>query len=153
MANLLPVTTAPRPPAEASPADGRARFVVPLATTLAVLVAVNVIRAFAPSRADLIVGPVAAAALLLLAHREGLSWADLGSAGDSGAGALIALARSSRWPPSTPSRPPCRSPATRSSTAATSSTSADALFTAFVLIRSAPCWSRRSPSGACCRGW
>jgi|RhiMethySRZTD1v2_1073278.scaffolds.fasta_scaffold38013_1 CAAX protease family protein len=92
MANLLPVTTAPRPPAEASPADGRARFVVPLATTLAVLVAVNVIRAFAPSRADLIVGPVAAAVLLVLAHREGLSWADLGlGRGTRLRGALIAL--------------------------------------------------------------
>jgi len=108
MANLLPVTTEPRTPGDASPADvspadvspadvspaaGRGRFVAALATALAVLVAVNVIREFGPSRVDLIVGPVAAAALLLLAHLEGLSWADLGlGRGTRVRGALIALA-------------------------------------------------------------
>jgi membrane protease YdiL (CAAX protease family) len=60
---------------------------------VALLVAVNVIRAFGPAGAGLVVGPAAAAAFLLLARRAGLSWADLGLSRRTWArGAVIGLA-------------------------------------------------------------
>jgi membrane protease YdiL (CAAX protease family) len=70
-----------------------ARFAAALGIVLALLVTVNVVREFGPSGAGLVVGPVVAAALLLLGRGFGLSWADLGLARRTWArGALIALA-------------------------------------------------------------
>jgi membrane protease YdiL (CAAX protease family) len=98
------VPTALRPPAYLSPvasfrvrsrhfARRHGRFAAALGIVLALLAAVNVIREFGPSGAGLVVGPVAAAAFLLLARGFGLSWADLGLARRTWRrGTLVALA-------------------------------------------------------------
>lgn len=54
------------------------RFSAIMAAILVLLVAVNVGRMYGPAGTGLVVGPVAAAALLAFARRCGLSWSDLG---------------------------------------------------------------------------
>lgn len=59
-------------------ADRHRRFTATLALLLSLLVAANVARIFGPAGTGLVLGPVAAIGLLLLARRWGLSWDDLG---------------------------------------------------------------------------
>lgn len=54
------------------------RFTGAFAAVLGVLVSVNVLREYGTAGAGLIVGPVVAVLLLVLARRSGLTWADLG---------------------------------------------------------------------------
>ena len=56
---------------------------VALACTLLVMGAVNVWVHVGPRRTHLVIGPVAAVALLLVARRSGLSWAELGLGRDA----------------------------------------------------------------------
>jgi len=100
---LRPSQSLPSPPlSRPRPSHGAAlsgfvrrhgRFVAVLGILLALLVAVNVIREFGPAGAGLVVGPAAAAALLVLCRRSGVTWADLGLSRRTWArGALIGLA-------------------------------------------------------------
>jgi membrane protease YdiL (CAAX protease family) len=57
-------------------AHGRA--VVSLTAVLLVLVVVCLIRAYGPASSGLVLGPVAAALLVVFSRRRGLTWADLG---------------------------------------------------------------------------
>lgn len=54
------------------------RFTVTLGLVLVLLVAVNLIREYGPARSGVIVGPIAAIALIALSRRRGLTWSDLG---------------------------------------------------------------------------
>jgi len=56
------------------------RTLVAIALVIAVLVGVNLADRFGPPHAGLVIGPLVAAALLVVARRAGLSWDDLGLA-------------------------------------------------------------------------
>lgn len=54
------------------------RFLTALGVLLVLLVVVNVLRAYGPAGTGVVLGPLAALALVGLARRWGLSWSDLG---------------------------------------------------------------------------
>jgi membrane protease YdiL (CAAX protease family) len=54
------------------------RFTAAITVVVALLVAVTVTRTYGPAGAGLVLGPIAAVALVALSRRWGLSWADLG---------------------------------------------------------------------------
>jgi membrane protease YdiL (CAAX protease family) len=56
----------------------RARSLLLLAVVLLVLATVNVLDKFGPPRTGLVLGPVVALALVLMARRAGLTWHDIG---------------------------------------------------------------------------
>ena len=56
------------------------RFMVTMAVVLTVLVVTNVLHKFGPAGSGVVLGPLVAIALVLLARRFGLSWDDLGLA-------------------------------------------------------------------------
>jgi len=56
------------------------RFTVALATVLVVLIGTNLARFVGPAGTGLVLGPVVAIGLVVLARRSGLSWEDLGLA-------------------------------------------------------------------------
>ena len=58
----------------------RRRTLITLGVVVAVLVGVNVIDRFGPAHTALVLGPLVAIALVVLARRAGLSWDDLGLA-------------------------------------------------------------------------
>lgn len=71
----------------------RRRFAITLAVVVGTLIAVNILRKFGPVNSGLIAGPIAAAWLILLARKHGLTWHDLGLSRKTWArGALYALA-------------------------------------------------------------
>ncbi|MGC1214961.1 MAG: CPBP family intramembrane glutamic endopeptidase, partial [Micromonospora sp.] len=68
------------------------RFTAVLGAVLGLLVVVNVLREYGPAGAGVVVGPVAAVALVVLSRRSGLSWSDLGlSRGTWAKGAALAV--------------------------------------------------------------
>ena len=79
----MPVTAAVPPsaataPSTPRPVTGRFRFASIVAAVLVVLAAVNVLERFGPRHTGLVVGPLVAVVLVVLARRHGLTWDCLG---------------------------------------------------------------------------
>jgi membrane protease YdiL (CAAX protease family) len=76
----MPVTTAPpsAPPSTPRLVTGKFRFATTVAAVVLVLAAVNVLQRFGPPHTGLVLGPVVAVVLVVLARRHGLTWDCLG---------------------------------------------------------------------------
>ena len=72
----MPLSTPAR--SDRHPQLSRRRLGLVLGAVVAVLAAVNLADKYGPAHTGLVVGPLVAVALLLLARRAGLTWADLG---------------------------------------------------------------------------
>ena len=72
----MPLSTPAR--SDRHPRLSRRRLGLVLGAVVAVLAAVNLADKYGPAHTGLVVGPLVAVALLLLARRAGLTWADLG---------------------------------------------------------------------------